>query len=166
MKRCKGLRTRADNDTNRIKDEIQATLREIVILRDGGCILQGKGWQSTLSIPACNGYRKDGQLILQADHLITRGNSATYADSRLVVCLCKGHHGGFKKWNEARYNEIVRTLIGPERCKLWDACHAARYSPSRKTTSDWAKELAVLKQELRDLQQNVQLKQILYVPTE
>jgi hypothetical protein len=47
----------------------------IVILRDGGCILR-----DTPHASACNGYAKDGHLILQADHLITRANSATYGD--------------------------------------------------------------------------------------
>ena len=39
------------------------------------------------------GFRNDGQLILQADHVITRANSATYAETHLIVCVCKGHHG-------------------------------------------------------------------------
>ena len=63
-------------------------MREIVIKRDGGCILR-----DIQGVSQCNGYRKDGKLILQADHLITRANSATYADTRLIVCVCKGHHG-------------------------------------------------------------------------
>jgi hypothetical protein len=131
-------------------------------LRDRGCVLDGYG-EFGIAIPRCNGYANDGHLILQADHLITRGNSATYSDMRLIVCVCKGHHL-WKKWNEARYNEVVRTLLSPERVALWDRAYAARYLPSRKYTSDWAKELAALKQELRDLQTNMNLKQILCVP--
>jgi hypothetical protein len=143
------LHTRADNDTNRIKDEIQETVRQIVIARDGGCIFSFPADDDVdlSNVPDCNGYAKDGHLILQADHLITRANAATYPDTRLIVCVCKGHHG-WKRWNEARYNEIVRTLIGKERCKLWDKMHDERYKPTRKFTYDWNLELAALKQEL------------------
>jgi hypothetical protein len=146
------LHARAENETNQVKDRIQALVRNIVIARDKGCIFRDAPFAITEgSGPPCNGYANDGHLILQADHLITRANSATYADTRLIVCVCKGHHG-WKKWNEARYNEIVRTLIGEERCKLWDACHAARYKPTRNYTSDWLKHEAALKQELREVQ--------------
>jgi hypothetical protein len=71
--------------------------------------------------PACNGYRNDGELVLQADHLITRASNATYADTRLIVCVCKGHHG-WKKWHEKEYEALVRTLISPERVALWKRC--------------------------------------------
>jgi hypothetical protein len=158
MKRGGKLKARASNETNDVKDRIQALVREIVIARDGGCIFNSGGgnldnefYQSFLGIPPCNGYAKDGHLILQADHLVTRANSATYADTRLIVCVCKGHHG-WKKWNEARYNEIVRQLLTVDRLLLWDKAHAARYKPTRMFTSDWMKEEVALKQELRKYQ--------------
>jgi hypothetical protein len=143
------LAKKGTSDTALIKDEIQNYIRAIVIKRDGGCIV-GNNW-GKFDVPACNGYRDDGELILQADHLITRANSATYADTRLIVYVCKGHHG-WKKWNEARYNEIVRLILSPERVALWDRCHAARYIPTRMYASDWKKELAALKQELANTQ--------------
>lgn len=145
------LKARADNETAQVKERIQSLVRAIVIARDGGCILAFPGANLAridYGVPLCNGYAKDGHLVLQADHLVTRANSATYADTRLIVCVCKGHHG-WKKWNEQRYNEIVRTLIGEERAALWDKAHAARYTPTRMYTSDWLKEEAALKQELR-----------------
>jgi len=74
--------------------------------------------------PECGGYRNDGELILQADHLITRANAATFADTRLIVCLCRDHHGWKSLGSNARkaeYDALVRTLISPERVKLWDA---------------------------------------------
>jgi hypothetical protein len=157
MKRGGRLKARASNETNDVKDRIQALVREIVIARDKGCIF-GPNPHYTfgtapvfMSIPACNGYAKDGHLILQADHLVTRANSATYADTRLIVCVCKGHHL-WKKWNEARYNEIVRTLLPADRVALWDKAHEARYKPPRMFTSDWMMEEAALKQELRTYQ--------------
>lgn len=161
MKRGGKLNTRSSNETNDVKDHIQALVREIVIARDGGCILgdrvksNANGSTITLysttflGVPSCNGHAKDGHLILQADHLITRANSATYADTRLIVCVCIGHHG-WKKWNEARYNEIVRQLLPADRVALWDKAHAARYQPTRMFTSDWLKEEAALKQELKE----------------
>jgi len=93
------------------------------------------------------------QLVIKpALPLRTRANSATYADTRLIVCVCKGHHG-WKKWNEQRYNEIVRQLLPADRVALWDKAHAARYTPTRMTSSDWAKEIAALKQELRSIEE-------------
>jgi hypothetical protein len=89
------LRVAGKSDIAEVKRDIQDLARNIVIARDGGCILRG-----VFGIPVCSGYAKDGHLILLADHLITRGNAATYADTRLIVCLCKGHHGGWKKWNK------------------------------------------------------------------
>jgi len=76
-------------DTADVKDEIQAVLRDIVILRDGGCILRDEMLQARYGLPGCSGTRKDGTLVHQADHLESRGYSTTYADSRLVVCVCK-----------------------------------------------------------------------------
>jgi hypothetical protein len=102
------------NETPLIKVEIQYVVREIVIARDGGCIFRHLHFDG---MPECNGYRNDGRLILQADHLITRANAATYAEPRLIVCVCKGHHG-WKKWHEREYNAVVRTLLPPARVKL------------------------------------------------
>lgn len=156
MKRGGKLKARASNDTNDVKDRIQALVRDIAIARDGGCIFRiffdgSEGINLSFDVPECNGYAKDGHLILQADHLVTRANSATFADTRLIVCVCKGHHG-WKKWNEARYNEIVRQLLPADRVALWDKAHAARYQPTRMFTSDWMKEEVALKQELRTYQ--------------
>jgi hypothetical protein len=106
------LRLKGVSETSEIKQAIQDTVRDIVIIRDGGCIMR-----DIPHAPACNGYRNDGELVLQADHLITRASNATYADTRLIVCVCKGHHG-WKKWHEKEYEALVRTLISPERVAL------------------------------------------------
>jgi hypothetical protein len=88
------------NETSIVKREIQDVLREIVTKRDGDCIFSNLFFKrDILGAPICGGYAKDGHLILQADHLITRANATTYAEPRLVVCVCKGHHG-WKKWHE------------------------------------------------------------------
>lgn len=141
LQRKSRLRLKSKSTTAQIKEEIQYYLREIVIFRDGGCILR-----NTTGVPPCNGYRKDGGMIYQADHLITRGNSATFADHRLVVCLCKGHHGWKSvgsNLRKAEYDEIVRSILPMDRVQLWDRCEANSWRP---TKMDWALELLALKQ--------------------
>ena len=137
------LRRKSKSKTSTQKDDIQAYVREIVILRDGGCVLRGKlGHQ-------CSGCRKDGELILQADHLIERSNSATYADTRLIVCVCKGLHcwKHFKKSNHDEYNRMIKSVLSKERISLWERCEKDDQSHKTKKM-DWAMELVALKQEL------------------
>ena len=149
LKRKTPLASKGSSDTAVIKDSIQALLLAIVKLRDGGCILRG--------IPShhCNGFKNDGDLILQADHLITRANSATYADPRLVVCVCKGAHGwkslGSNR-NKAQYDALVKTIIEPERVALWEACERDSWRPHRTSLYDWKKEEAFLKTKLAAMQ--------------
>lgn len=142
------LRLAGVSDTSVIKRDIQDLVRAIVIIRDGGCLLynlQGHG------IPMCNGYAKDGHLILQADHLLSRSNSATYGDTRLIVCVCKGHHGWKSVGNnlrKAEYDQIVRTILPPERVALWDMAEATKHRPVKM---DWKLVLLALKAELDTL---------------
>jgi hypothetical protein len=158
LKRTKPLRAHTKirlagrSETADTKREIQRLLREIVILRDGGCILRHV---TIYGVPGCNGYTNSGKLILQADHLVTRANAATYADSRLVVCVCVGHHGWKSVGGNARkklYDEVVRSLLTPERVELWDACERDQWRPHRTGVYDWklaevalTAELVVLK---------------------
>lgn len=65
LKRNAPIRVKGHSEVSETKERIQALVREIVIKRDGGCILDG-----IRGVAQCNSYRKDGQLILQADHLI------------------------------------------------------------------------------------------------
>lgn len=129
------------SDTAQLKQAIQDELLRIVLKRDGGCFLNGKFGH------VCSGWRKDGTVVHQADHLIERSNSATYADPRLVVCVCKGIHAWkhFKKSNHDQYNAWVRQLLPPDRVTLWDACERDSWRPTRTSSSDWAKELAYLR---------------------
>jgi len=149
-----------------LKREIQGLVRDIVIKRDGGCIFRdldkfsfdvlGVKFPLTMpafEIPPCNGYANDGHLILQADHLITRANSATYADTRLIVCVCKGHHGwksiAGNRW-KSRYDAVVKTLIGEERVKLWERMEADR-TPHHMGIGDWKLVLVALRAEYEKL---------------
>jgi hypothetical protein len=139
LKRKTPLAAKGKSDTAQIKDDIQALLRAIVIKRDGGCLLR-----NSYDAPSCNGFDKSGKLIHQADHLVTRANSATYADPRLVACVCKGHHG-WKKWHQKEYEAVVRELLPADRVKLWDDCERDSWKAHRKYTSDWVKEAAYLR---------------------
>jgi hypothetical protein len=58
------LAQKGTSDTALIKQDIQDTVREIVIIRDGGCIARDADWHT------CSGYRNDGELILQYNELI------------------------------------------------------------------------------------------------
>ena len=131
------------SDTAQLKEAIQVELRRIVIARDDGCVLR-----DSYDVPSCGGYANDGHLILQADHLITRANSATFADPRLVVTVCKAHHGwksvGSNR-NKSQYDAAVRKVLSEERVRLWDACEKDSWRPARTSASDWAKELAYLR---------------------
>jgi hypothetical protein len=147
VKRVK-LRLQSHSETAEIKREIQRVAREVVILRDGGCVFR------VLPGHTCSGYRNDGELILQADHLIPRNNSATYADTRLIVCVCMGIHGWKSAGGNARkaqYDAMVKRLLPPARAKLWEQAEADKYRPHRMGTYDWLIELTALNAELAAL---------------
>lgn len=138
LKRKTPIKVYGDNDTATLKKEIQRLVREIVIKRDGGCILR--------SVRHCGG--DIGRAVLQADHLITRANSASFADTRLIVCLCRPCHGGFKQWHQKQYDALVKTILPKERVELWDKCERDSWRPTRKGSYDWRLEISALKQEL------------------
>ncbi|MBX3498118.1 MAG: hypothetical protein KF889_01640 [Alphaproteobacteria bacterium] len=155
LKRRAPLKAKSQSETALVKESIQALLRAIVIQRDGGCILRHIP-DYLHGQPPCNGHTKAGELILQADHLITRANGATFADHRLVVCVCKGHHGWKSvgsNMRKAQYDAIVKQLIEPERVALWEAAERDSWKPTRYTKSDWLKEEAYLRIKLATMQQ-------------
>lgn len=123
-----------------LKKEIQATLRLISIARDGGCVL--RNYQES---GACGGYRKDGELVLQYDHLHSRTHAISFSDPRLGVCVCKRHHIYWKKQYPITYEAIIRKVIGRKRCKLLDDVREDRGTYK----VDLKLELLVLKKELQ-----------------
>lgn len=135
------------------KKRIQQLLRQIVIARDGGCLLAGS---DNLE---CGPYRTDGAVILQADHLVTRRNSATYADPRLVVCLCQRHHA--KKSPPApnhqinEVNQIIAERLEPWRVELWERAENETWHSTRYTLHDWQQEEMALKQQLDQYDERV-----------
>src|SRR5260221_540382 len=102
MKRTK-LKVVGDNDTATLKQEIQDLVRLIVTYRDGGCAIRNfRHCGGEAHVSFCkehNTVKIFSNNVIQADHLITRANSATYADTRLIVCICSGCHL-WKKYHE------------------------------------------------------------------
>ena len=146
MKRTK-LNIKGHSSTAQIKERIQYLVREIVIKRDKGCIFKKEKGH------ICTGFAKDGHLILQADHLLSRSNSATFADTRLIVCVCKGIHGWKSVGNnlrKAQYDERVKKLLPKERVKLWEKCEQDVHA-HRTKKMDWQMELVALEMELNNL---------------
>lgn len=142
------LRLAGKSTTSELKREIQAILRQIVILRDGGCFLRNYTSRITPQYASCGGYRNDGELILQAEHLHTRSSAASFSDSRLVVCCCQRHHIYYKPQHSAEYNELAREYIGKENAKLWDRIKEDRTAHK----VDLKLELLALQKQLKDLQ--------------
>lgn len=122
-----------------IKRQIQAILRQIAIKRDKRCILYG--------IRCNHEYGNEG-VVFQAEHLIERSNSATYADPRLVVLVCRNCHfwKHIKKSNHDQYDEWVKSKLPKDRVKHWEKCKKDKWI-TRKI--DWQLELLALKQELK-----------------
>ncbi len=137
LKRTK-IRLVGHSTTSELKKEIQAILRQIVIARDGGCILRF--------------YPETGKCdqILQAEHLHSRSHAISFSDSRLIVCLCRRHHIFWKPQYSDIYYKIVRKHIGTIRSILLDRVQND-YTPHKV---DLKLELIALKQELKKYEQN------------
>jgi len=57
-----------------------------------------------------------------------------------MVCVCVGHHDWKSVGGNARkklYDEVVRSLLTPERVELWDACERDQWRPHRTGVRDW-----------------------------
>lgn len=128
LKRSK-MRLVGVSNASVLKREIQALVRAIVIKRDGGCLLRGHG---------------NCTEILQGEHLITRANSATYGDTRNVICLCTYHHLFFKRQYSQLYWEMVEQKLGPVRWAWYKMARDDR-TPHKM---DWKLVKIALTQEL------------------
>ena len=150
MKRGKPLRRSllqkiSTDTTPETKHRIQALLRALAIRRDGGCILRHYS-----EAGSCGGYRNDGELILQAEHLVTRSNGISYGDMRNIVCLCSHHHGHFKPQHGRLYWELVERHVGPKRWEWFKRVEEAHrnHRANRMGLWEWQKIEYALKQEL------------------
>lgn len=135
------LRAVSKSPTAQTKKRIQALVREIAILRDGGCLLRDcRGYGS--GIGSCSGP-------LQGEHLISRSNSATFGDSRNVICLCQKHHIFWKPQHSRLYWDIVEKKLGPT---WWNWVKMAEADSARPHKVDFKLVEIALQRELDLLQ--------------
>lgn len=142
------LAKKGKSPTAVLKDDIQAYLRLIVTIRDGGCILRnlrhpGEGEAIVVD------HKVVSDRVIQAEHLISRANAKTFADPRLVVCICRNCHG-WKNYYPKQYDALVKPLISKERQILWERCEEER-SRHQAHKTDLKLELLALKQEYQKL---------------
>lgn len=132
------LRRIGRNPTAVLKEKIQAKLREIVIKRDGGCVLRE--------------YPETGKCsdVLQAEHLISRSNTLSFADTRNIVCLCSKHHIFWKPQHSKLYWELIEGIIGVKRWE-WIKEVEKEVFAHRSHKVDLKLALIYLEQELKQL---------------
>lgn len=128
---------------SQVKKKIQAKLRENAIERDKTCIIGQNASLLPLNWRVCAPRRQDGEIIVQAEHLVGRANSASYADMDNIVLLCMRHHFYFKTQHPALYWEIVRKYIGEKR---WEKTQKWEhdYTPHHFVASEWRMMLNAL----------------------
>ena len=139
------LARKSKSEATALRDEIQAILRQLGLIRDGGCVLRHYPEAGD-----CGGYRKDGELILQAEHLHTRSNNATFAEMKNIVILCKRHHFFFKPQYGMLYWILIRKHIGEAR---WNWLESARQD-KRPYKIDFKLIKLGLEQDLRNAEKN------------
>jgi hypothetical protein len=139
------LRIEGHSTSSQQKRDIQALVRFIVCYRDGGCVL--RDLRNCGGEAVVEGEKIISNRTIQADHILTRANSATFADTRLIVCICSGCHM-WKKYHENEYNDLIRKeVFTPAQNILWDK--AEKFRQAHKTYKpDWAMELVALRKEL------------------
>jgi hypothetical protein len=136
------IRNKSKSSSAQTKRRIQALLRQIAIRRDGGCVLRGFA-----EAGICGPRKSDGELILQAEHLISRARSFSFGDMRNIGCVCRYHHFYFKQRNGRLYWEMIEKIIGPERW-AWIKRAKADHKSYPTGLGDWLKIEMALKQEL------------------
>jgi hypothetical protein len=141
MKRSK-LRKSSISPVAKCKERIQYLCREIALKRDRTCFLANYSGAG-----ACGGYRKDGGLILQFDHLNSRARNISYGMPELGVLVCQRHHIFWKPQYPAQYEAFARDFIGEKRCILLDRVRADRKTYTF-TLVDWLHIELALQQEL------------------
>lgn len=128
-----------------VKRQIQVQLRLNAITRDKTCVISQHLEDLPDNWKLCGKYRKDGQLVLQAEHLCGRAKSACYADMDNIVLLCSRHHLFFKKQRGALYWGIIRKHIGEIRwakVQAWEIDNGVY----RFSTEDWRTKLTLLEE--------------------
>lgn len=149
MKRTK-LRVVGDNDTATRKQDIQDLVRFICCYRDGGCVLRDlRNCGGEAKIEKIEGeYKIISKSVIQAEHLLPRNNSATFADTRLIVCICRNCHG-WKEFHKGEYDELVKSVISKERVELWGKCEQDMHA-HKAYKLDLSLAILVLNRELKN----------------
>ncbi len=113
------------------------------MIRDKGCILRNV---------RCGAVMGDTGVVWQADHLISRSNSATFGDTRLIVLICQSCHGWKSIGGNARkaeYDTMVKRILPKERVALWEIAEADK----RPHKEDWTLTEISLQRELQHLKE-------------
>lgn len=137
------IRKKSNSPEALCKERIQALCRQIGLIRDKGCVMRFYPESG-----ACGGYRKDGGIIYQFDHLNSRIHAVSFGDPRLGVILCQRHHIYWKPQEPNLFISIVRKHIGPVRAALLDKVQLHRWIPQKM---DWKLVELGLIQELKKL---------------
>jgi hypothetical protein len=119
------LRIKGISDTAELKDEIQCLVRDIVIIRDGGCLLRNYPGQSAAAseMTASSSSRlTTSSLERTARPTPTPGSSSAFAKVRTVG----------RKWHEREYNALLKERTLPaDRVALWERCERDSWKPVR-----------------------------------
>jgi hypothetical protein len=138
LKRSSKLRIAGKSEVSEIKRDIQALLREIVIKRDKKC-------------QRCGVASETPNVVFQCDHLLSRAHSATFADSRLCVLLCRPCHGWKSlgsNLRKAQYDHLIKLSLSKDRVELWDKCEQDSWRPVQRRAYDWQLAKVALENEL------------------
>jgi len=147
LQRRTPLRVKGHSTSALLKEDIQALIRTLAIARDGGCVLRHYSSEIIPQYQECGGYRKDGEMILQAEHLVTRSNSSTFGNMRNIITLCQRHHIYYKPQYSKEYWDIVRKHVGEE---TWEWLERVRQDRTPHKM-DWKLVKIVLEQEAKKL---------------
>jgi len=133
------LKKKGKSAVSKSKDRIQGLLRQNAIKRDGECVLRQVEHLLPQQYFNCGPLRSDGQVVVQAEHLVGRKNSISYGDMDNIILLCQRHHFYFKQQHGALYWHMVRMVIGEERWEKvqeWERQEKA-HQATRMSLSDW-----------------------------
>lgn len=141
MRRAR-LRVKGHSETADLRDQAQGLLRAIAIQRDKKCVLSN--YPET---GKCGPHKKNGELILQYDHLNSRVHARSFSDSRLGILVCQRHHIFYKRQYPFEYERCAIDAIGKERAKL---LYRVREDRTAYKT-DLKLEVLALEKELKDI---------------
>ena len=144
------LKKQSSSPVAQCKRRIQALLREIKMLEQGGVC-----WvEKYPDLMRLLGPHDD---VWQYDHCNTRARNISYGDSRLGVGVCKRHHyfhdTTYDKEKKAAYEKGMLKFIGPANRKLLKMVKEDRRSHTF-TEFDWALIEIQLKKEVETLKKD------------